>query len=51
VLKRKLELRRERLHASPEFAFWERRELVEERLNDGWVENNHRKLENKAKGF
>jgi hypothetical protein len=50
VLEGKSELRCERLDASPKFAFWERGELVEERLNDGWVENDHRKLEGKPKG-
>jgi hypothetical protein len=47
VLERELELRRERLDASPEVAFWERREFVEEGLDNSWVKDYHRKLEDK----
>ncbi len=47
VLERELELRRERLDASPELALWERREFVEEGLDDSWIKDYHRKLEDK----
>ena len=47
VLERELELRCERLNASPELALWERRQFVEEGLDDGWIKDYHRKLEDK----
>ena len=47
VLERERELGRERLDASPEFAIWERREFVEEGLDDSWIKDYHRKLEGK----
>ena len=47
VLERELELRRERLDASPEIAFRERRQFVEEGLDNSWVKDYHRKLEDK----
>jgi hypothetical protein len=48
VLKRELELGCERLDASPEFAMWKGREFVEERLDDSWIKDYHRKLEGKS---
>jgi hypothetical protein len=47
VLERKFELRCERLNASPELALWERRQFVEEGLDDSWIKDYHRKLEDK----
>ena len=47
MLERELELGRERLDASPEFPIWERREFVEEGLDDSWIKDYHRKLEGK----
>ena len=47
MFKRELQLRRERLDPSTEFAFSERREFVEKRLDYCWVEDDHRKLEDK----
>jgi hypothetical protein len=47
VFKRELQLGRERLDPSTELAFSERREFVEKRLDYCWVEDNHRKLEDK----
>jgi len=47
VLKRELELGCEDLDASPEFAMWEGREFVEEGLDDSWIKDYHRKLEDK----
>ena len=45
VLERELQLAREALNAIPELAFSTRRELVEERLDDGRVDDDHEKLE------
>ena len=45
VLERELELGREPLDAGAEVALGERRELVEQRLDDGRVEHDHRQLE------
>jgi hypothetical protein len=47
VFKREFQLRRERLDPSTELAFSERREFVEKRLDYCWIEDNHRKLEDK----
>ena len=48
VLKRELELGRERFDASPDFAMWEGREFIEEGLYDSWIKDYHRKLEDKT---
>ena len=47
VLERELELGCERLDARSELALWERRQFVEEGLDDGWIKDYHRKLEDK----
>lgn len=47
VFERELELRCERPNASPELALRERRQFVEEGLDDSWIKDHHRKLEGK----
>lgn len=48
VLKRELKLGCERFDASLDFAMWEGREFIEEGLDDGWIKDYHRKLEDKT---
>ena len=45
MLQWKFQLARQRLNPRPQVTIWQRREFVEERLDDHWIEHHHYQLE------
>jgi len=41
MLQWKFQLARQRLNPRPQVTIWQRREFVEERLDDHWIEHHH----------